>query len=78
MGASGSWIMYNAMADTIMMASLMQRNNYVYTHATHVRTTTPVAVVHTAPGPSGFMIVLFILLAVVMIIGVCSLVASHD
>lgn len=31
MGPSGSWIMYNAMADAVMYDTLMRRHNYYYT-----------------------------------------------
>jgi hypothetical protein len=30
MGPSGSWVMYNAMADAVMIDTLMRRNNYYY------------------------------------------------
>jgi hypothetical protein len=30
MGPSGSWIMYDAMADAVMMSTLMNRHNYYY------------------------------------------------
>ena len=46
MGSSGSWIMYSAMADTMMMNSLMRRNNYYYEPAYMHQPGAPVAVVH--------------------------------
>ena len=64
MGPSGSWIMYNAMSDAVMLTALMQRNNYVHTHAV-----TPTAtVVHHSTPVSGLTILLTIL-GIVFVVG---------
>jgi hypothetical protein len=64
MGPSGSWIMYNAMSDAVMLTALMQRNNYVHTHAV-----TPTATVVHHSTPMSGLAILFTILAIVFVIG---------
>jgi len=62
MGPSGSWVMYNAMADAVMYDSLMRRHNYYYTPSYVTPYREPV-VVHNAGG-GGVVFTIFI-------IGIC-------
>jgi hypothetical protein len=62
MGISGSWMMYSAMTDVIMLSTLMSRNNYYYDP---VVAGAPVAVVRTSNGPAtlfGIIVILVVIL----------------
>jgi len=66
MGPSGTWVMYNAMADAAMVSMLMSRNHYYY-DSTPIGTT---RVVHHGGGDAGFVIgMIFMAIIVAMVFG---------
>lgn len=63
MGAGGSWMVYSAMADAVMMNTLMTRRGYVY----GPRYYQPVAMV---PAPYGFMSFVWSMLVFAIVVAV--------
>lgn len=68
-GPSGSWVMYNALTDAVMMDTLMRRNNYYYDR--------PGAVTYVDTGGGGRWLMWFGLIVVGIII-VGAILAAKD
>ena len=71
MGVGGTWMMYNAMADAVMMGTLMSRGGYVY----GPRYYQPAAM---APAPWGFLSFVWSALFLAVIIAVIVAVARKS
>lgn len=83
MGASGRWMVYDAMADAAMLTVLMNRNNYAYSaapvsyhHQPTVHEHHRPVVQHSSNGVNGGWI--FLAVIVVVFLGVISFFISNQ